>query len=244
MPDTIEQVSSSIDALMQEFYTITNNLANVSTAGFKRRCNAFTRTLESQIYNWENYSPGEVNVESAFDFSQGHIKQTGRPLDLALYGNSFFVLETPEGPLYSRNGSFTRDQNSQIVDMEGRIVAGKAGAITIPENVGNSDINVSSDGTISANGTKIGQFRLVDFPENESKLVRAGKNCYQTPDDSVTPVPATNVIVKQGYQESSNVELIEELVDMIMVTRLYEANMKLLSIQRETGKAILDIAYS
>lgn len=241
---TTEQVSSSIDALMQEFYTITNNLANVSTGGFKRRCNAFTRTLQSQMYDWENYDPGKVDVESAFDFSQGQIKQSGRPLDFALYGEGFFVIETPDGPLYARNGSFSRNRNSQIVDMEGRIVAGNTGAITIPENVGNSDINVASDGTISANGSRIGQFRLVDFPENQSNLVRAGKNCYRMPDESVSPTPATGVIVKQGYQESSNVKLVDELVDMIMVTRLYEANMKLLSTQRETGKSLLNIAYS
>ena len=88
-----EQVGTSIEALMDEFNIITHNLANVSTVGFKRRCNAFSRVLEGQESS-EEYSPGSIDLNSAFDFSQGGVVETGRELDFALFGRGFFVIET------------------------------------------------------------------------------------------------------------------------------------------------------
>lgn len=239
MSEIAEQVSSSIDALMQEFYIITHNLANVSTVGYKRRCNAFSKSLEAA--GEETYSPG-VTLNSVLDFSQGSIVETGRPLDFAVYGKGFFVIETAEGPLYTRNGIFLTNENGQIVDSSGRIVSGEAGPITIPSGVGLSQLNVSSDGSISAGGTAIGKFSFVDFQDNEDKLVPVGANCYQMPDEDVSPVATENIVVKQGYQESSNVKMVEELVDMIMVSRLYEASIKLLSAQKEASSSIMGVA--
>jgi flagellar basal body rod protein FlgG len=242
MSEIVSQVSSSIDGLKQEFNIIAHNLANVSTVGYKRRCNAFSISLEAQKEGIETYSPGEVDLNSAIDFSQGSIVETGRPLDFALYGKGFFVIETPEGPLYTRNGMFLTNQNGQIVDSQGRIVAGQAGPITIPADVGQSQLNVSSDGSISAGGTTIGKFRLVDFKDNENKLVPAGGNCFLMLEEGIEPVTAEQIIVKQGYQEASNVKRVDELVDMIMVTRLYEANMKLLSAQQQASSSLMGVA--
>lgn len=242
MSEITEQVSTSIDALMQEFYIVTHNLANVSTVGYKRMCNAFSKSLEARQTGEETYSPGTIDLNSAFDFSQGGIVETGRPLDIALYGKGLFVIETPDGPLYTRNGTFRTNQNGQIVDCNGRIVAGEAGPIAIPSNVALSQLNVSSDGTISAGGVAIGRFSLVNFADDESKLIPAGSNCFQMPDENIEPVAAEHIVVKQGYQEASNVKMIEELVDMIMVARLYEANMKLLSAQSEATQSIMGVA--
>jgi flagellar basal-body rod protein FlgF len=242
MSGITEQVLPSIDALMQEFYIITNNLANVSTVGYKRRCNAFSRSLEAQGSDWETYTPGIIELDSAFDFSQGSIAQTGRGLDLALYGKGFFVIETPEGPLYTRNGMFHTSQTGQIVDAEGRTVAGEAGPIMIPAGVGLSQLNVAGDGSISAGGAAIGRFSIVDFGADEDKLVPAGANCYRMSDENIVPVAAQQIAVKQGYLESSNVKMVDELVDMIVVTRLYEANMALVSAQQETASSIMSVA--
>jgi len=244
MSEITDQISSSTDALMQEFYIITHNLANVSTVGYKRRCNAFSRSLEAQGEVSETYSPGDIDLDSVFDFSQGSITETGRPLDFALYGKGFFVIETPEGPLYTRNGTFLTNQTGQIVDTQGRIVAGEGGPITVPSGTALSQLNVSSDGSISAGGAAIGKFRVVDFGDNENKLVPAGGNCYLMPEEDIEPVAVERIVVKQGYQESSNVKMVDELVDMIMVTRLYEANMKLLSTQREASSSIIGVAMS
>jgi len=244
LSDIISQVSSSIDALTQEFEIITHNLANVSTAGYKRICNAFSRALEAQEESQQSYSPGTIELNSALDFSQGSITETDRPMDFALYGKGFFVIETSEGPLYSRNGTFGVNQNGQIVDSDGRIVAGQAGPITIPSGIELAKLNVSSDGSISNNGVVIGKFRLVDFKDDEGRLVPVGLNCYRMPEQDITPLPADNVIIKQGYQEASNVKIIDELVDMIMVTRLYEANMDFIRAQQQASNSIMSVAMA
>jgi len=235
-----EQVSTSIDALTQEFDVIAHNLANASTIGYKRRCNAFSKALEGQ--DPQSYSPGTFDLNSTFDFSQGSVGETGRPLDFALYGKGFFVIETPNGPLYTRNGTFLTNQNNQIVDSLGRIVAGQAGPITVPNSVSLLQLNVSSDGAISAGGTPIGKFRLVDFQDDQNKLVPVGESCYRMPDATMAPVPAGRLVVKQGYQEASNVKVIDELVDMILVSRLYEANMKSLSAEKEASSSLTSAA--
>ena len=240
MATLTEQVSTSIDALTREFEVIAHNLANVSTVGFKRRSNAFSKSLETQAP--ESYSPGTIDLNSTLDFSQGSVVETGRPLDFALYGKGFFVIETPDGPLYTRNGTFFTSPNGQIVDSLARLVAGQAGPITIPNNVGTSQLSVASDGTISAGGAAIGKFRLVDFRDDQDKLVSAGESCYRMPDANVAPVPAERIAVKQGYQEASNVEIMDELVDMILVCRLYEANMKSLTAQREASSSLTSVA--
>ena len=242
MSEVTTQISSSIDALMREFDIITHNLANVNTAGYKRRCNAFSRSLETRQTGEQTYTPGVVDLTSAFDFSQGNIVETGRPLDFALYGKGFFVIETPTGPLYTRNGVFHLNQNGQVVDPKGRIVAGGAGPITIPAGVVPSQLSVTSKGGISSGGVTIGQFRLVEFRDNEDKMVPAGDGCYQMPVQDIVPVEAENIVVKQGYQEGSNVKMIDELVDMLMVSRMYEANMKFIAAQKEASSSLLSVA--
>ena len=246
MSEIMPQVSSSISALMREYETITNNLANVSTAGYKRRCNAFSKSLQRQMAGTgaDKYLAGSIELNSSLDFSQGNLSETGRPMDFAIYGKGFFIIETPNGPLYTRNGMFHTNQNGQIVDSQGRIVAGEAGPITIPSDVGISQVSVSNDGNISAGGIPIGKFQLVDFKDNEDKLVPTGDSCYRMPDKNIQPVAAENVIVKQGSQEVSNVKMIEELVDMIMVSRLYEANLKFIAARKEVASSITSAAMA
>jgi flagellar basal body rod protein FlgG len=242
MTEAATQVSSSVDALTRELEIITHNLANAGTVGFKRRCNAFSKALDSQQADAETYSPGEIDLNSTIDFSQGTLIQTERTLDFGIIGKGFFVVETSDGPLYTRNGSFQTNQNGQIVDSMGRPVAGEAGPITVPVTVGLSELQVSADGQISAGEIKIGKIKIVDFQDNESKLVPAGGNCFVMPDKDVQPAPAENAIIKQGCQETSNVKIVDELVDMIMVTRLYEANMRYVSAQRENSTSIMNVA--
>jgi len=238
MAGIADEVSTSIAALTREFETITHNLANTSTVGYKRRTNAFSVSLDEE----QEYSPGMADPDSTFDFSQGNMVETGRPLDVALFGKGFFVIETPEGPLYTRNGMFGTDEDGQIVDSLGRIVAGEGGSISIPNNIGISQLHVSSDGTISAGSTRIGRFDIVDFGDDESKLVPIGDSCYRMPDAAVEPLEAERVVVKQKFQEASNVKVVEELVDMIFVTRLYEANVKAITSQQEASASLMSLA--
>jgi len=233
------EVSASLSALTREFDIIAHNMANVSTAGFKRRCNSFTRALDAQSSTLEDQL--EENADAAFDFSQGGLVQTDRTLDFALYGKGFFVMESPEGPLYTRHGIFHTNQNGQIVDTEGRLVAGTSGPLIVPSSVDLSQIRVSDDGQVTAAGASIGQFRIVEFPGNEDQLLPAGLNCFLAP-EGVEPVDALDAMVKQGYKEASNVKLVDELVNMIMVSRLYEANMKLVSAAREATSSMISVA--
>jgi flagellar basal body rod protein FlgG len=163
-------------------------------------------------------------------------------LDFSLLGKGFFVVETPDGPLYTRNGAFEVNSTGQLVDTGGRTVSGESGPITVPPTVGLSDIQVSPDGRLSAQGVSIGKLKVVDFKENEGKLVSAGDNSYLMPDKTIQPAAADKVVIKQGFQEASNVKIVDELVDMIMVTRLYEANMKYVSAQRENSSSLTSVA--
>ena len=241
MPEITAQIGSTVKGLTHEFDLIAHNLANVSTPGFKRRYNDFSKSLMVQEDAANN---GEkTKSHTVIDFSQGNFVETGRSLDMALCGNGFFMIETPQGPLYTRNGMFRLNENGQIVDLAGRIVAGESGPITIPGDVGLSQIIVATDGSISGAGVPIGKFELVDFQGKENKLSPVGLNCFQAP-MNVEPETAENIIVKQGFQEGSNVQMIEELVDMIMVSRLYEANMKFISKSGEMSENLLDVAMS
>jgi flagellar basal-body rod protein FlgF len=245
MSEIISQASSAVAQLEREFELIAHNLANTNTVGYKRRCNTFSKVLAAQQQlSAEGSSDAQEGIsEAALDFSQGSIFQTGRSLDLALYGRGFFVVETPEGPLYTRNGMFRLDTNGQIVNTEGKIISGNAGPITVPPNADIQRINVSADGTISTGGNIVGKLKIVELGDNREQLVSVGKSCFSAPDDA-EPVEAQNTIVKQGYLESSNVEIAEELVDMMMVTRLYEANMKIISVNRDASSSLMNVAMS
>jgi len=237
LADIAAQVSSSLSALTQEFDVIANNLANASTAGYKRRCNAFTKAMEEQGV----VQGPEAPEESVLDFSQGRLVQTDRTLDFALHGKGFFVIETPDGPLYTRHGVFQTNQNGQIVDLSGRVVAGTAGPIALPSEIDPGNVHVAADGRISAGGAAIGQFRIVEFADNENHLIPAGNTCFRAPAD-LEPADAEQPVVRQGYQEASNVRLVDELVGMITVSRLYESSMRLVAVNRDTANSMLGVA--
>jgi len=238
MSEITNQVGTSITALMREFNIITHNMANISTVGYKRVCNSFSKAIDGTT---PSDSTGTVDLTSAFDFSQGNITDTGRPLDFALMGDGFFVIETTKGPVYTRNGMFMTNADGRIVDTNGRSVSGEDGPITLPPTMSLSEVHVSSDGSISANGALIGKFRIVDFNDKEAELLPAGGSCFEAPKD-IRPGLAENIVVKQGYLEASNVKMVDELVDMIMVQRLYEANMKFITAQKETSGSLISLA--
>ena len=240
MAEIAAQVSASLDALTREFDVIAHNLANVSTVGYKRRCSAFSEALGQATTGTEG-SGEEESSQAVFDFSQGHLIQTDRVLDCALHGKGFFVVETPDGPLYTRHGVFETNQNGQVVDLSGRIVAGTAGPLVVPANVGLSRVHIGSDGRVSADGAAIGRFRVVEFADNEDQLVPAGENCFWAPED-VDPMDVENPVVKQGFREASNVRLIDELVNMIMVSRMYEANVRLVNVTKDATNSLIGAA--
>ena len=241
MDPIMANASSSAKNLMREFSVITNNIANASTIGFKRQINKFTRAVKAQQGNVPGGPDKEIDLTSVVDFSQGGVLKTGRPLDFAIMGKGFFVIESPDGTLYTRKGVFLTNTNGQLVDSEGQLVMGKSGPITIPPNVSTNELSVSCEGSISANGVLIDKFKLVDFKEDENKLQPSGLSCYTGP-KGLKPEPAQNVMVRQGYQEASNVRIIDEMVDMIMVTRLYESNLQFITAKQKTSSSLMNLA--
>ncbi len=240
--DMTSQISGSVTDLMQEFGLITNNLANVNTAGFKRSCNAFSKVFQQTLENG-NETAESAEMLGGIDFSQGNLIHTERPLDFALCGEGFWVIETPEGPLYTRTGNFQLNQNGQITDGQGRIITGQGGPINLPANTDLSEINVSEHGNISIDGIFIDKFKIVEFGADQKQLQPYGAGSFTVSED-IKPKDAENVLVRQHFQESSNVQMIEELVDMIMVTRMYEANMSFLKAGSELSNSLISVAMA
>jgi flagellar basal-body rod protein FlgF len=245
MANNIEAVSSSLEALQQRYTAITNNLANSSTVAYKRQVGQFQQVLAGQLGAAQagaTQGQGKVLGHTGVDFTQGPIAQTSRPLDLAISGNGFFVVETPQGNIYTRNGTFSVNAQSQLVDSAGRLVAGDNGPIVVPKNTAFSQINVTADGAVTAEGKTVGKLKIVDFPD-KTALVPLGASSFTAP-ATAEAVPATSFQIKQGYQESSNVNVVSELVNLITVSRAYEANSKSISGQDDRLKSLMQVAMS
>ncbi len=220
MASPIRPIASTLTALSQQYEAITHNLANVDTTGFKRTTTSFQEVLSGKVNNTGKASGGQsVKAINTIDFTQGGLTRTGRSLDLALMGKGFFVIETPQGPLYTRNGSFRLNSQGQLTDLAGRLVAGDSGPIVLP---GTSGVTVAGDGTISIEGQTAGKIKLVDF-ENYKDLRSVGGSCFRSKAQTALESTAS---IQQGHRENSNVTAVQELVNLITVTRMYQANMR------------------
>jgi len=244
MQGTMQATSSSLEALSRQYRAIVNNLANSNTAGYKRRMTEFVQALNNATSPARAGGLPTQSVTSKLlvDYTQGALTQTGRALDMALAGGGFFVIETPDGPLFSRNGAFHVNSRRELVDMSGRVVAGQSGPLILPPDTSTLSVTVSADGRISADGQQIGRLKIVEFDDPKS-LIPVGRNCFRAPADAA-PAPARSAKVQQGFQEASNVNIMQELVGLITVTRLYEANIKSIRVQDEQMKNILNVAMS
>lgn len=246
MSDSMNVTASDLGALTKQYRAITHNLANANTVGYKRQVSRFRRLMNDQSGEGDP-TPGSQHIghtvrnDVQLDFTQGTLNATGRPLDVAMQGQgAFFVVETENGPLYSRNGSFHISSGGKLVDGVGRQIASASGQITIPPDVGEAQITIARDGTITAGEKQIGKIRLVTF-ENLALLKPAGAGCYRVP-KHVRPKKAEEAEVHQGYLEKSNVSAVEELVKLIQVSRLYEAGIKTITSQDERLKNLMRVA--
>ncbi len=222
----------------QSMDAIANNLANVSTPGFKRETPQFQAYLEQ-------FAPGEgqtgqqsVNFVSQMgsfrDLSEGPLELTGAPFDVALNGQGYFTIQTANGPLYTRNGHFTLDASGRIVNDNGDPVQGTGGDIAVSVNDG--DIHIASDGTVSGKNGQIGQLNLVDFPDDRA-LVKEGDSLYST---TQTPQSPTNTAVQQGAIETANVRPVIEISQMIEVMRSYQATLNMAQSQSDLQRQTID----
>jgi flagellar basal-body rod protein FlgF len=244
MPARSNAVSSGLEALTEQYRTITNNLANASTPGFKRTRTTFRQFLDSAsaAAGDDGQTGRRITPQQSVDFAQGVPTATGRNLDVALDGDGFFVVETPNGPLYTRCGKFRTNNDGQLVDSMGRLVGGDNGPITIPTSVSANDVTISRDGQVSAGGRPLGKLKIVQFPD-PTQLTAVGTGCFQAKANAEVK-DAEKVTVQQGFYESSNVSVVEEMVGLLTVTRMYEASLKTITAQDDKNKQILQVAMS
>lgn len=207
--------------LMQEMQVVANNLANSSTTGYKSDRAIFTEFLVSTGNAGDHsLSMGGLGGH-AFQMEQGGLNFTGGRFDLAIQGEGFFRIQTPEGERLTRAGHFQLSAAGQLIDMQGNAVLSAGGnPINIPEDA--LDINFGEDGTISGNGQIIDQVGVVTV---EGQLQK-DSNTYFSSEDA--PVQTQNAKLVQGALEQSNVSPVLEVSRMIEVQRAYEAGQALL----------------
>lgn len=220
--------------------TVTNNLANASTTGFKREgltSKSFDQMLTVKLNDlsvpYLNEGIGKMSLgvkigENYTDYSQGSFKETGNTYDLALAGNGFFTISYTDkkgntSEKYTRDGEFTMDSEGYLRTLEGDYVQGEGGNIMIP--VETSEVSIRDNGDIYADGEYVDSLRIVDF-EDYNNIEKFGENLYNIV-DGATETEST-AAVKQGYLEMSNINVVKEMVEMITISRAYESNQKLI----------------
>ncbi len=236
---------TGLEAQQTQMDVIANNLANVSTTGFKRSRAVFEDLLyqtirqpgaqssqQTQIPSGLQIGTGVRPIASERIHTQGNLQQSSNNLDVAINGAGFFQILMPDGTTaYTRDGSFQTDSQGQLVTSSGFPVQP---ALTIPPN--STSVTIARDGTVSvtqpgvATPVQIGSLQLATFV-NPAGLQSQGENLYVETGSSGTPntnVPGTNGagLINQGYVETSNVNVVEELVNMIQTQRAYEINSK------------------
>lgn len=230
---------------MRQLDIISNNLANANTPGFKRDM-AVTRGFD-QLLSKESaplasllqvgQSQMEPTVERAVDFSPGALHYTGNPLDMAIEGDAYFELQGRQGVRYSRQGSFSIDAGGRLSHGNGLVVSGEEGEILLH----GGEITLERDGRLYEDGDYAGQLKLVRFA-SPSALIKSGGGTMSAPSGQMAQ-PASDVGVRQGYQESSNVGVMEEMVRMISTMRHFETASRVIKGYDEmVGTAISTIA--
>ena len=240
---------------------IANNLANASTTGYKRDDMAI-REFEPMLLRRINDNSADTKVTSfkgfrvdgqraprvgtlglgsavdeiATDHLQGAMQTTGNTYDLAISGQGYFVIDTPDGPRYTRDGGFYRSATGQLQNMRGQAVLSSSGRpITIPASA--QRVNITSDGRIYADGAQLAQLGFVQF-DGRNAVIKQGDNLYR-PQEGAQPQQATGTI-EQGMLEMSNTSVVTEMVELINNYRVYEAGSKVV----QTQDTLLDKAVN
>jgi flagellar basal-body rod protein FlgF len=229
----ISHAASAMVARSRQQDVTANNLANAGTSGYKRQ-SLFLRRLNEASVPADKPWLQKFDEGIYTDFSQGTIEATSNPFDLAVDGEGFFVVDTPEGERYTRAGSLTRSASGELVTSNGFALSSDGGAITLPQG----DLSVSETGEISVDSQVVGSIRLVQF-KNPQALRPVGQTLYET---SEPPEPDTTSRVRQGFLERANLDPVTEMVNMMSAFRYFETAQKAVQIQDETlGRAVNQI---
>ena len=236
--------ASGMMATRRNLDIVSNNLANANSGGFKRKEGVKRSFPEMMISHFEKgESPRElgslgtgVMLDEAFtDYNSGEYNYTGNSLDLAIEGQGFFEIQTPQGVRYTRNGNFTLNGDGEIVTQQGYYLLDETGNSI--QTVDDSEIYVDSDGQIYLDDLEGARINIVDFEDRDEQLEQVGENLFDYHGEDI--IESEESSVRQGYLEGSNVNVVEEMTKMIEINRLYEAGQKVIQGMDETlGKAV------
>jgi len=202
--------------MQRHMETIANNIANASTSGFKGEQLMFVEFLAA---NTEGETVSYVqDIAVVRDFGEGEFVTTSSPLDVAIHGKGWFVIDTPDRRAYTRNGHFSLNQQGQMVTSSGHPVLNATGE-PIAFGPGDTAIKISGDGTISSSSGIKGRFDIVTF-KDEKALDKASESLFVT---DAPPSKALDAKVVQGMIEASNVKPVVEITNMIWAMRSYQA---------------------
>ena len=236
---------------------IANNLANVNTNGFKRTLLQVQSADELALYRRQtdpssnprgtatsafigNLGMGAQVMDTPAVFEQGTLAATGNPLDVAIQGDAFFAIQTPQGVRYTRDGQFAQDPTGRLVTMDGSFVLGTNGPVQLQQNAG--AVQVDQNGQITQGGRIIDQIALVQFG-NLTQVRPEGDNRFVASNAALPARVTTGSTVHQGYLERSNANVVRSMVDLITAQRWFEANQKVIQTQDQANSwAIENVA--
>jgi flagellar basal-body rod protein FlgG len=240
-------------AYEKQLQLLSNNLANVNTAGFKKDRGRFrefelAETANNKALSVQMSQPQAseywMQYSTYTDFSEGALRKTSSPFDLALSGNGFFCVQTPDGVMYTRRGDFTVSADEVLVTQEGFPVLGKGGEIQIKLSKApdaKREFSISEDGTVTVDGSEVDRLRIVDFTQSHA-LEKAGHNYYRALKPRSLEELNEDFRVSQGFLELSNVNTISMMTEMIEVLRGYESYQKMMrSVDDMNAKLINDV---
>ncbi len=219
---------------------ISNNLANSATVGYKKEGvtnqsfdDVLTLKIRDESENFTDKKIGKMTLgvklgEIYTDYTQGSLRETGNTFDLAIEGSGFFKMEVTDRDgnvkeRYTRAGQFLMDKEGYIVDVNGNHLMSEGGNLQVPTNA--SQIVIDLEGNVFADGAQVDKLVVTDF-EDYDYLKKFGETMYEAVDGSVEK--DTTAGIRQGYTEQSNVNVVSEMVNMIAITRAYEANQKVI----------------
>ncbi len=227
MENSLYITLSRQEALRRQMEVISNNVANMNTTGFKSQRMLFLEYLERPNREGDRMSFVQ-DYGLLRNTEAGPLSITKNPLDLALRGDGYFTVETLSGPRYTRGGAFQLNANREIVDRAGLPVLGENNQrLTIPD--GTNQIDIQGDGTVKTEQGVVGKLKVVNFAD-EQKLMELGGGLYSTDQDEIR---IEQPQVTQGALESSNVQSVVEMTQMIDVIRTYQNVQKMIDTEHE-----------
>jgi len=221
--------------LLKEIQSVANNIANLSTTGFRREGVVFAEMVEA--LPTEGGSVAMTAARGRYtDDMQGALVQTGGSLDMAIEGEGYFTVMTPAGERLTRAGAFARNADGEVVNMDGHALLDEGGgAIVIPFEAGH--VGLAADGTLSVDGEPVARVGLVTV-EDQTKLFRESGLLFRA-DGGTIPLEDGRVV--PGFLEQSNVNAVGEMARMIMVQRAYEYGQKLMDGEDERIRLVVRV---